>query len=93
MVERTPALESLLSQAARSASPPVRFAQRAKMVLWAARGPPALARAELVGIPRQRSARWRGRFLRFGLAGLKKGGRPARAAQEIPGAKGRGDRA
>ena len=79
VVKLTPELESLLSKAAKSSSQSVRFAQRAKIVLLAASGKQDIEIAELVGITRQRSARWRGRFLRFGIDGLKKdAARPGR---------------
>lgn len=71
-VELTPQQEGLLSKAANSSSASVRFAQRANIVLLAARGMQDIEIAEQVGTTRQRSARWRERFLRLGIEGLKK---------------------
>ena len=78
-VELTTKQEGLLSKAANSSSTSVRFTQRAKIVLLAARGMQDIEIAEQVGTTRQRSARWRERFLRLGIEGLQKdAARPGR---------------
>ena len=78
-VELTPEQESLLSKASRSTSVSVRFAQRAKIVWLAAQGLQNIQIAQQVGTTRQRVARWRDRFLRCGIEGLKKdAARPGR---------------
>ena len=78
-VELTTEQEGLLSKAAKSSSASVRFAQRATIVLLAARGMQDIEIAEQVGTTRQRSARWRERFLRLGIEGLKRdAARPGR---------------
>ena len=79
IVQLTTEQESLLSKSSKSSSVSVRFAQRAKIVLLAAHGMQDIEIAEQVGTTRQRSARWRDRFLRFGIEGLKKeAARPGR---------------
>ncbi len=50
----------------------MRFAQRANIILLAAQGMQDIEIAEQPGTSRQRSARWRERFLRCGIDGLKK---------------------
>jgi transposase len=78
-VQLTTEQECLLSKGATSSSVSVRFAQRAKIVLLAACGMQDIEIAEQVGTTRQRSARWRARFLRFGIEGLKQdAARPGR---------------
>jgi len=79
IVQLTTEQEGLLSKTAKSSSVSVRFAQRAKIVLLAAHGMQDIEIAEHVGTTRQRSARWRDRFLRLGIEGLKKdAARPGR---------------
>ena len=50
----------------------VRVAERARLVLLAAAGRQDLEIAELMGITRQKSARWRNRFIRLGITGIEK---------------------
>lgn len=50
----------------------VRVAERARLVLLAAAGRQDLEIAELLGITRQKSARWRNRFIRLGIPGIEK---------------------
>lgn len=50
----------------------VRVAERARMVLLAAEGRQDKEIAELLGVTRQKSARWRARFIRLGVPGLAK---------------------
>jgi len=61
-----------LEQWARSRSLPARQVERAKVVLLAAEGKTDLEIAAALRISNQKAARWRIRFLRFGLAGLEK---------------------
>lgn len=71
IVELTSELESQLSKAAKGSSVSVRFSQRSQIVLLAARGMQDIQIAQQLGITRQRAARWRERFLRLGIDGLK----------------------
>jgi transposase len=71
-----------LQQWARGRSLPARQVERARVVLMAAAGKQDLAIAAEIGISNQKAARWRKRFLQYGLAGLEKdapgrGRRPA----------------
>jgi len=50
----------------------VRIAERARTVLLAAEGRQDKEIAELLGITRQKSARWRARFIRLGIPGIEK---------------------
>jgi transposase len=50
----------------------VRVAERARIVLLAAEGRQDKEIAALLGITRQKSARWRARFIRLGISGLAK---------------------
>jgi len=69
-----------LQQWARTRSLPWRQVERARVVLLAARGKQDLEVAAEIGISNQKAARWRKRFLKFGLAGLKRDApRPGRA--------------
>ena len=71
-----------LEKQARARSVSVRLAQRSKMILLAALGAPDLKIAAELGVMRQTVARWRGRFLRQGLAGIEKDApRPGRKPQ------------
>jgi len=71
-----------LEKQARARSVSVRLAQRSKMILLAAVGTPDLKIAAELGVMRQTVARWRGRFLRQGLAGIEKDApRPGRKPQ------------
>jgi transposase len=85
VVQLTTEQQNLLSKAAKSTSVSVRFAQRAKIVLLAADGMQDIEIAVQLGTSRQRSARWRERFLRFGIEGLKKdAARPGRRKKFSP---------
>jgi transposase len=71
-----------LEKWSRGRSTPVRMMERAQMVLMASQGMENQAIAEAVGADSHTVARWRGRFLEAGLAGLEKdaprsGRRPA----------------
>ena len=61
-----------LQQWARGRSLPARQVERARVVLMAAAGKQDLEIAAEIGISNQKAARWRKRFLLFGLAGLEK---------------------
>ena len=61
-----------LQQWARGRSLPARKVERARVVLMAAAGKQDLEIAAEIGISNQKAARWRKRFLQFGLAGLEK---------------------
>lgn len=64
--------ERTLQQWARGRSLPARQVERAQVVLLAAAGKQDLEIAAEIGISNQKAARWRKRFLQFGLAGLEK---------------------
>lgn len=71
-----------LQQWARGRSLPARQVERARVVLMAAADKQDLEIAAEIGISNQKAARWRKRFLQYGLAGLEKdapgrGRRPA----------------
>src|SRR5713101_8277603 len=71
-----------LEKLARGRTVTVRLAQRAKMVLMAASGLTDSAIAEELGVWRQNVARWRGRFVERGVAGIEKDApRPGRKPQ------------
>src|SRR5882672_6905299 len=71
-----------LERRARGRMVTVRAAQRAKMILMAASGLTDSAIGEELGISRQNVARWRGRFVARGLAGIEKDApRPGRKPQ------------
>ena len=61
-----------LQQWARGRSLPARQVERARVVLMAAAGKQDLEIAAEIGSSNQKAARWRRRFLQFGLAGLEK---------------------
>ena len=50
----------------------VRIAERARLVLLAAEGRQDIEIAALLGITRQKAARWRARFIRLGIPGIEK---------------------
>jgi transposase len=84
----TPEQRSKLETHARGRSVAQRLVERARIVLLAAEGKPNDQIANLLDIGRHTVARWRGRFLKLGVAGLEKDApRPGRApsidAQEI----------
>jgi len=77
--------EQILRQWARGRSLPARQVERARVVLLAAEGKQDLEIAAEIGISNQKAARWRKRFLEFGLAGLVKDApRPGRTATITP---------
>jgi len=71
-----------LEKLARGRTVTVRAAQRAKMILMAASGLTDSAIGKALGVSRQNVARWRGRFVERGLAGIEKDApRPGRKPQ------------
>lgn len=73
---------SQLEKLARGRRTSVRLAQRSRMILLAADGLSDLKIAADTGVARQTVARWRGRFIRHGLAGIEKDApRPGRKPQ------------
>jgi transposase len=68
----SPEQREILEQHSRGRSLPVRMVERARIVLLAAAGKQDKEIAETLGISVQKSARWRARFLKFGIAGLEK---------------------
>src|SRR5262249_61862099 len=62
----------LLERVARARTSSVRFAARAKMILMAADGLTDQLIAKELGVTRQTIARWRGRFVLLGVAGIEK---------------------
>ena len=71
-----------LEKLARGRTVTVRSVQRAKMILMAASGLTDSAIAGELGVSRQNVARWRGRFVARGLAGIEKDApRPGRKPQ------------
>src|SRR5437016_14400165 len=64
--------QETLKQWARGRSLPARLVERSRIVLLAATGKQDLEIAAEIGISNQKAARWRKRFLQFGLAGLEK---------------------
>ncbi len=70
---------------ARGRSIPARLVERARIVLQAAEGQQDAQIAASLSLPRQKAARWRKRFLAFGLAGLEKDApRPGRPVSITP---------
>jgi transposase len=61
-----------LEEITRSRRTSVRLAERAAIVLLAADGLQDKQIAEKMGIPRQKAARWRQRYVKLGLAGIAK---------------------
>jgi transposase len=79
-VELTEDQRRALQQWARGRSLPARQVERAQVVLLAADGKQDLEIAAEIGVSNQKAARWRKRFLKFGVAGLQKDApRPGRA--------------
>jgi len=71
-----------LEKLSRARTATVRLAQRSKMIVMAAAGIPDLKIAVELGVARQTVARWRGRFIRNGIAGIEKDApRPGRKPQ------------
>jgi transposase len=79
-VSLTDEQHATLSALARGRSVEARLVERSRIVLLAAEGKSDSEIAVLLSIPRQKAARWRGRFLELGLDGLKqdapRSGRP-----------------
>src|ERR1022692_4640004 len=74
-----------LGKAARSTSGSVRFAQRAKIIVLAAAGRQDVEIAQALGMTRQKAARWRARFVKLGIDGLRQDAfRPGRKKQIGP---------
>ena len=71
-VELTDDQRKILHQWSRGRSLPARQVERARVVLLAADGKQDLEIAAEIGISNQKAARWRKRFLQFGLAGLER---------------------
>jgi transposase len=71
-VSLSPEQRQALEQRSRARSLPARVVERARIVLLAAEGKQHKEIAELLGISMQKAARWRARFLEFGVAGLEK---------------------
>jgi transposase len=75
----SPEQRSTLETYARGRSTPARLVLRAKIVLLAAAGKQDLEIARLLAIVPRTAARWRSRFLQYGIEGLKQdAGRPGR---------------
>ncbi len=71
-----------LEKLSRARTASVRLAQRSKMIVMAAAGIPDLKIAAELGVARQTVARWRGRFIRNGIAGIERDApRPGRKPQ------------
>lgn len=71
-VELTKDQRQTLQQWSRGRSLPARQVERARVVLLAADGKQDLEIAAEIGISNQKAARWRKRFLEFGLVGLER---------------------
>jgi transposase len=72
VVQLTQEQQVVLEKVARSTSNSVRFAQRAKIIVQAAAGWQDIQIAQDLGITRQKAARWRARFVKLGIEGLRK---------------------
>ena len=66
----------VLEQIVRAASSEVRMVERARIVLCAAEGLPAAQICERVGCGEKTAKKWRGRYARDGIEGLKDAPRP-----------------
>jgi len=85
LVQLSPAQQATLQKAARSTSGSVRFAQRAKIIVLAAAGRQDIEIAHDLGMTRQKAARWRARFVKLGIDGLRQDAfRPGRKKQISP---------
>ena len=85
LVQLSQEQQAELEKAARSASSSVRFAQRAKIIVEAAEGRQDIEIAQDLGITRQKAARWRARFVKLGIDGLRQDAfRPGRKKQIGP---------
>jgi transposase len=77
----TPEQREALQQHARSRSHAARVVERARIVLLAAEGQQNREIAAVLKITEKKAARWRGRFLALGMAGLERdAARPGRPA-------------
>ena len=65
--------EQILRQWARGRSLSARQVERARVVLLAAEGKQDLEIASEIGISNQKAARWRKRFLKFGVGRFREG--------------------
>jgi len=65
-----------LEQIVRASSSEVRMVERARIVLCAAEGDTAVAIAERVGCAERTVKKWRGRYARHGIEGLRDAPRP-----------------
>ena len=72
LVQLSPEQQIALEKVARSVSSSVRFAQRARIIVQAAEGRQDIEIAQDLGITRQKAARWRARFVKRGIDGLRK---------------------
>lgn len=71
-----------LEKLSRARTATVRLAQRSKMIVMAAAGIPDMKIAAELGVARQTVARWRGRFIGNGIAGIERDApRPGRKPQ------------
>jgi hypothetical protein len=68
----SPEQRALLESQARNRSLPVRVAERARIVLFAASGQPDKEIAASMAITPKKVSRWRKRFLALGVPGLQK---------------------
>jgi transposase len=85
LVQLSPEQRVTLDKAARSTSGSVRFALRAKIIVLADAGRQDIEIAQALGVTRQKSARWRARFVALGIAGLRRDAfRPGRKKQIGP---------
>jgi transposase len=85
LVQLSPEQQVTLQKAARSTAGSVRFAQRAKIIVLAGEGRQDIEIAHDLGITRQKAARWRARFVKLGIAGLRQDAfRPGRKKQIGP---------
>ena len=79
MVRLSPEQRVPLEKAACRTSGSGRFAQRVKRSVLAAEGRQDIAVAQALGLPRQKAARWRARFVALGVDGLRQAAfRPGR---------------
>lgn len=84
-VELTEDQRQTLERWARGRSLPARQVERAHIILLAADGHQDIKIADRLGISNQKAARWRSRFLEFGLHGLEKDApRPGRTPSISP---------
>lgn len=81
-IHLSPEQQIELNKVVRSSTRSVRFVERAKIVLQAGEGKQDIDIAKNLSITRQKAARWRARFVRLGIDGLRKdASRPGRKKQ------------